>query len=352
MMQVSLTLRSLALAALLCGTGATHAAETSATPAVPPAGAVTPGAIPPVGAPPPPGSADYDPTRPSAAPAELPRLVPPAALRQAGRSFLWEVKSKSNTVYLFGTIHVGKAAFYPLAEPVEGAFAASRKVVVEADITRDGGMAAVKSLITYEPPDSLDQHIPADLYARLNAQLGPLGIPIRAARTMKPYVIAGLLAIAEYQRLGYDMNRGVDAYLIEHARSAGKPILELESQRGQIEMLAGMPAELQEAFLDNALVALEKKLSGDQVAGVVKAWQTGDARLMEEVNATAAAAMRLQPRLDDVFLHQRHPGMLKKIEGFLAEREPCFVAVGSLHLIGKGGLLQMLRDKGYEVNQK
>lgn len=350
-MQVSLTLRRLAvsLALAMSCAGGVSAAPAIATSAAPAPAPVVPASAKPTA---PSAQTEYDPTRPGAASPEPGKAVPSAAVRAGSRSFLWEVKSKFNTVFLFGTIHVGKAGFYPLADAVEAAFLQSRKLVVEADITRDGGLADVKSLINYPATDSLDQHIPAELYARLNAQLGPLGIPIRAARTMKPYVIAGLLAIAEYQRLGYDMNRGVDAYLIEKARAAAKPILELESPRAQIEMLAGMPAELQEAFLENALIALETKRSSVQVADMVKAWQSGDARLMEEASAVANTGLRSQPRLDDVFLHQRHPGMLKKIEGYLAEREPYFVAVGSLHLVGKGGLLQLLAAKGYEVNQK
>ncbi len=336
-MSVSLTLLRGAFAALLAGNALLAAADPA--PAVAPA--PKPGAVQVTPA------SDYDPTRPAPA-----GPIPAAAPGEQSRSFAWEVKSRTNTVTLFGTIHVGKASFYPLPAAVETAFMRARKVVVEADISRDGGLADIQSLISYASPDSLDQHIPVELYARLNMQLGPLGIPIRAARSMKPFVVAGLLAIAEYQRLGYDMTRGVDAYLIQQAKAAGKPLEELESPRAQLAMLAGMPAELQEAFLDNAVTAIEQKRNADQVTGMVNAWQSGDAKLMEEVSTEVNAGQRLQARLDDVLLHQRHPGMLKKIEGYLAERDPVFVAVGSLHLVGKRGLLQLLKDKGYEVNQK
>lgn len=48
---------------------------------------------------------------------------------------LWQVKSKDNTVYLYGTIHVGKPSFYPLPDAVENAFRQSARLAVEADIT-------------------------------------------------------------------------------------------------------------------------------------------------------------------------------------------------------------------------
>ncbi|MEQ1518706.1 MAG: hypothetical protein ABL931_19670, partial [Usitatibacteraceae bacterium] len=60
--------------------------------------------------------APYDPTRPAAVdagPVVLPTgpALPAALTANAARttdkkSFLWEVKSKTNVVYLFGTIHV------------------------------------------------------------------------------------------------------------------------------------------------------------------------------------------------------------------------------------------------------
>ena len=117
-------------------------------------------------------------------------------------------------------------------------------------------------------------------------------------------------------------------------------------------MLVSMPANLQEAFLDNAVAALELGRSADQVTGMVNAWQTGDTKLMEEVTADVNRGMRLASQLDDIMLHARHDPMLKKIEGYLAGKGAYFVAVGSLHLVGPRGLVQALKAKGYEVSQK
>ena len=50
-------------------------------------------------------------------------------------------------------------------------------------------------------------------------------------------------------------------------------------------------------------------------------------------------------------LYNRHAGMLKKIEGYLADDKSYFVAVGSLHLVGPRGLIEQLKIKGYKVRQ-
>src|SRR5512139_4273607 len=98
---------------------------------------------------------------------------PPAAAPEtsaAPRQFLWEVSPLTNKVYLYGTVHAGKASFYPLPQPVERAFADSRILAVEADITDAEAMTKGSSQMIYAPPDSLSKRIPAPLYERLRKQ--------------------------------------------------------------------------------------------------------------------------------------------------------------------------------------
>ena len=45
-----------------------------------------------------------------------------AATPAAAVSYLWEVTSLTNRAYLFGTVHAGKADWYPLPPAVEDAF--------------------------------------------------------------------------------------------------------------------------------------------------------------------------------------------------------------------------------------
>ena len=351
-------------------------AMTALTVAMPAMAAVSPapgsGASAATPAPTPKGPDSYDPTRPFATPDSppgaldsLPPRVPvapaaspiqkrigPAPVRSATNSFLWEVKSPTATVWLFGTMHVGKQSFYPLSEAVESAFDQSAKLVVEADIGGAVLSAEMDALISYPPPDALDKHIPKPLYARLKTQLARLNMPEEVVKPMKPFVVGGFLSVMEFSRFGYDMNLGVDAYLLARAKEAGKPVGELESMTAQLKMMNNMPAKLQEDFLENAIAALELGRAAEQVTGMVNAWQTGDGKLMADVTADVNRGMKSIAQLDDIMLHGRHEAMLKKIEGYLAAKAVHFVAVGSLHLVGPRGLVQMLKTRGYEVTQK
>src|SRR6476619_7597474 len=66
-----------------------------------------------------------------------------AAQAQNGSTpLIWEARSATNTVYLFGTIHVGARKMYPLSPAVEKAFAAARVLALEADPTDQAAAVA------------------------------------------------------------------------------------------------------------------------------------------------------------------------------------------------------------------
>jgi hypothetical protein len=49
--------------------------------------------------------------------------------------FAWRVPGDPGTVYLLGSIHVGKPDLYPLPQPIEQAFAGSAELVEEIDMS-------------------------------------------------------------------------------------------------------------------------------------------------------------------------------------------------------------------------
>ena len=51
---------------------------------------------------------------------------------------------------------------------------------------------------------------------------------------------------------------------------------------------------------------------------------------------------------EDILLTRRNNDWIGKIEKIAMEK-PSFFAVGALHLPGKGGILSLLREKGYTV---
>jgi hypothetical protein len=284
----------------------------------------------------------------------LAALSPLAGNAQQGSTpLIYEVRSATNTVYLFGTIHVGTRGLYPLSAQVEEAFARSKTLALEADPTNQQAILSAITQGMYAPPDTLALHIPPDLLEQLKAVLPKVGLPFEYARAMKPYLLAMNLEIMEIQRLGYDPNLGMDFHFARLAHDQGKPIVELESMEGQMQLFQSMPEDAQEAMLR---IAVEGIASGEldrEMAGLLEAWAAGDAAAIHEsvMHETQGLPEPIAKELNERIYDQRNREMVDRIAVMLKGNEPYFVAVGAGHMTGPTGLAELLRGKGFAVRR-
>jgi uncharacterized protein len=275
-----------------------------------------------------------------------------AAPAQPAKHYLWEVSSLTNRVYLFGTVHAGMASWYPLDPVIEDAFEDSRVIAVEADVTDEKAMEKSQASAIYIPPANLTTHVPAADYARYRKLLPRYQVPEEAAMRMKPFMASMMLVFGEWARLGYQPAYGVDLYLIKKAKGEEKKLVELEGVDEQIKLMDSLSNDETLQLFRGTVEALESGLTGEQVTGLVKAWQAGDpdgvlavARSYDDKVPGAAA-------FEEKFIWSRHDAMMTKITGWLDHtKDRYFIAVGALHLAGPRGLLELLRKKGYVVKQ-
>jgi uncharacterized protein len=61
--------------------------------------------------------------------------------------------------------------------------------------------------------------------------------------------------------------------------------------------------------------------------------------------------MREYPELYQALVVSRNQDWLPHIERALRQQNPVFMIVGTLHLLGKEGLIAILKEKGYTVLQ-
>lgn len=278
-------------------------------------------------------------------------LALPAAA-QTPKHFLWEVASMTNRVYLYGTVHAGKAAWFPLPAPVEAAFMDAAVLAVEADVTDVEAMARTAPATTYAPPDNLSKHVSERDWERFRKLLPRYKLPEAQVSQMKPFMAVSILVFSEWARLGYLPQLGIDAYLIKKARDEKKPVVEVEGIDVQVKLMDSLTEPENRMIFDGTLTALESGLTGEQITGMVNAWQSGDPDLMLEIARKYNEQVPGAREFEEKFIWARHDEMARKIEGYLASRERHFVAVGALHLAGPRGLVEMLKKRGYIVRQR
>ncbi|HXN11118.1 MAG TPA: TraB/GumN family protein, partial [Steroidobacteraceae bacterium] len=85
-----------------------------------------------------------------------------------------------------------------------------------------------------------------------------------------------------------------------------------------------------------------------QVDTVVDAWRRGDTVALERLLGESYAEF---PELYRLLTTDRNRRWLPTVLGLLHESQDYLVIVGALHLVGKDGIVDLLRQGGYEVVQ-
>lgn len=283
-------------------------------------------------------------------------LVAMDAARAQGerRGFLFEVRKGNQASLLFGTIHVGRPDFYPLPSSRLSRMSRVDALVLEADITDMARAAtATQKYAMYGPgEDGLDKRLPADLLKRAETVLAGHGIDPRPMLRLKPWMLGSVLALFEAAQAGYVQGMAAESYLAGLAKAGNRPILEFEGVEQQFALFETAPWSTQVAFLDEALKAVESRAARREIDRIVQAWETADRpeleRLLSEMQAQATPGARFTV---DTIVFGRHPAMVRRIEALMADGRNYLFAVGSLHLVGPRGLVEMLRARGFTVTE-
>ncbi len=272
-----------------------------------------------------------------------------AQAAEKGKHFLWRVRSGNSTAYLLGSIHVLKKDFYPLSKAIEDAFAGSSVLAVEANID-DVSRIDVTNMIgkaMYPAGDTVDKHLSPETYELLKKELEADGLPLGLVAMQRPWFIALTLTSFELLKAGYDPAYGIDQHFISEAEGK-KKIVELEGFDYQVNLLSGLPEKEQEVFLLSTMKDLNTL---DQDADrLVSAWKAGDTQAVASLISSDEQEAGMSPVYDKV-LYDRNRKMADKVEGLLRKGQTAFVVVGAGHLVGEKGIVEILRERGYRVDQ-
>ncbi|HEY7005485.1 MAG TPA: TraB/GumN family protein, partial [Sphingomicrobium sp.] len=198
------------------------------------------------------------------------------------RGILYEAKSGASTLYLFGTLHVGKPEFYPLDARTNRAFAASSTLYLELNLSDSTLAQTATELAAYPPGSSLDRALPPALMAKVDAALKRYQIPREAAVRMKPWMLGQTFLLFEAARNGYNPAFATEIHLIGLAAAQAKEVRGLETLADQFAIFDRMPESGQQRFLEDIVDALDDPKLKANLDGLVNAWASADARALEE----------------------------------------------------------------------
>lgn len=274
---------------------------------------------------------------------------------KGAEGLMWKVTNGNNTLYLLGSIHLGNTDMYPMHKSIREAFEASDDLWVEVDIV-NGDMSYFTEKMVYSDGTKVKDHVSADTYEKLQKVLKKLQLPAETFDGYKPFAISSTLSTfsvldnpAETELASVT---GVDRYFLGKALLSGKPIHELEGIKLQADLFANVPAEEQEKelnmMLDGLLSDQGQGDAAEQLKEMQQAWIRGDA---EGLTKNLSDSDLTQSEGNRRLFGERDKNMAKKLVELLEQKgeHTSFVVVGAGHYVIKGMVVDLLKEKGYNV---
>jgi len=285
----------------------------------------------------------------------LPWLPQPSVAQKAtaaatARQPMWKLKGERATVYLLGSIHTLKKEHYPMAAPIEAAFAKAKVAVFEIDIgAAEDPTTQLKLLAKVSLPagETLRDQLSPKTYQRLTNQLDKTGVPSETIQGLRPGMVALTLLYLATQRLGYEEKLGVDRHFHQRARKDEKEIIGLETADSQMDLIAGLSKKEGEALVNDFLNRLDT--IEDVLAKSITAWKAGDMKLVADLLNEDFADF---PEIYKRFCVDRNRRWLPQIEALVRGNKDAIVIVGTGHLAGKESIIEMLEQKGFKITQE
>lgn len=256
-------------------------------------------------------------------------------------SLLYQVKGKDKKVsYLFGTIHMIPDSLYYFPGKLDKIISKSDEVVLEiADLT---DQSAVMKLMTLDSGSCFDIFTPQQKDSVLNWGADLLGTKPaqfeKALEKRKPFT---LLQIS-LQKMITGKVRMIDMEIESKAQQNKIPVSGLETAAYQLSIFDKVPDE---EMANIIMEAVRHPDEGEKnFREMVNYYHKQDldnlARLILESDELGSSAEEL--------LDKRNQNWIPKMEE-LMKTKACFFAVGAGHLGGSNGVIELLRQKGYEV---
>ena len=268
------------------------------------------------------------------------------------RGALFKVSGHNHTMYLFGTIHMGRPEFFPLDKSVTQALAASTTLALEIDPTVQTAELAAAVQRTALSTPAIAAAMPPALGPRLKRHLEAFGAPATLSTQIKPWMLLITLTSAEYARLGYRPDLGIDAHLATLAHKQNIKVIGLETIESQLALFDRLPVADQWTILDETLASLDSGEARQEVESVTDGWARADHATLDALALKYEKDQRLSSQiLQRRFLTERNRPMADKLADLLARENKTMAAIGLMHLIGKDSLPALLRAKGLKVEQ-
>jgi uncharacterized protein len=274
-----------------------------------------------------------------------------------GRNLLWRIgKPGLSSSYLFGTVHSTDERAVAIAKKAAEHIVGAKTVATElggpfdkATMIAMGATMATKAIV--RDADSLaDIGSPEDI-AIVEKYLIGRGLNAAVVHHLRVWLFAALVSepLCEIARQQQGLTI-VDELIAQTGKDLGVPVVGLETMAEQMDVLASVDPSTAATVLVSA--ARRPELTLDGYATLINLYvQQRPGDILPVLDATQILTPKETAAQNDFLrylLGDRNRIMADRMRPLL-DAGGAFVAVGALHLVGKGGLVELLRGEGFSV---
>lgn len=269
----------------------------------------------------------------------------PASLKTNAddNTLLWEISGNglNKPGYLYGTIHILCTEDIQFSNSLKQAIANSGTVYLELDLDDPAVFLGALSLISMKDGKKLKDLYSPESYKRIADYFkDSLKKPIALFQTMKPAFIAALL----YPAMMPCSNTGsVDEAIMKFAGENNIPINGLETMALQASVFDSIPYQKQAHQLLEAIDSIAR--SRIHFTRLLEAYKNQQLDEFEKMFKDPVFGIEDS---GDELLDKRNKNWVMQLKEIM-KNESVFIAVGAGHLVGKNGLIALLRAEGYTV---
>lgn len=271
-------------------------------------------------------------------------------------------KDKNAKLYLLGSIHVASADLFPLPKYAMDLYKSCDYLAVECDVVAAENNLSkqteiIKKMQYPDPDDTLYNHLDHDVAKNILKYLSDNGYGNIPLEKFNAATIEQLCSSIMLNKTGLNPENGIDRFFLNTAKGEKKKILEVESYDFQLDMLYSFP----DAYYNLSLPSYyeDESKSIEQTQQLYSTWRKGDVEKLkklltgdpEDYEALSEEQKKVLDDYNKIMLTDRNIGMVKKAEKYMDEGKRVFFVVGAAHIISDGGMIDLLKEKGYTVKR-
>ncbi|UYZ62818.1 TraB/GumN family protein [Hymenobacter weizhouensis] len=265
-----------------------------------------------------------------------------ASAAAPANSLLWEVSGKnlSQPSYIYGTIHLICPQDLQITEPTKRAFTSAQQVVMELDMDSPTLAQEMQAGMLMGGGQTLEKLLPPADYARVGEYLqAKAGLPVAQVGMLKPFIVSSIL----YPALLGCKPASYETTFVEMAKAQQKEVTGLETVQEQLGFFEKIPYPAQSKML--ADMVLKEAQAQQEFQQMLTLYKAQNVEGLRDMTSKSSFGFR---EYESLLLDERNQQWIARIEKQAAAK-PTFFAVGAAHLGGPKGVLNLLRQQGYQV---